>query len=53
MHRNEENLTEYYTTPVVSEIYTKSSIDEGNCTFMNSISVHYVGNEAGISKNYW
>jgi hypothetical protein len=38
MHRKEENLTENHTTPIVSEIHTKQSINEVKSSlFMNSI----------------
>ncbi len=36
MHRKEENLTENHTTPMVSEVHTKQSINEENSSlFMN------------------
>jgi hypothetical protein len=38
MHQKKENLTENHTTPMVSEIYTKQSINEENSSlFINSI----------------
>jgi hypothetical protein len=38
MHQKEENLTENHTTLMVSEIYTKQSINEDSSSlFMNSI----------------
>ncbi len=38
MHRKEENLTENHTTHMVSEIFTKQSLnDENSSLFMHSI----------------
>jgi hypothetical protein len=38
MHRKEENLTENHTTPMVSEIHTKKSVNEENSSLvMNNI----------------
>ncbi len=36
MHRNEENLTENHTTPIVSEIHTIQSVPNlDSCFFIN------------------
>ncbi len=51
MHRKDENLTENNATPMVSEIYTKISMnDENSSLFKNSILGQNLKSE--ISQNY-